>query len=245
MMNKFIFLIKGELLRLKKYNVITVNVVVTLMWFLLLFLIEDHGLLNQLLPMILMFDVTMMSALYVGASLFFEKSEQTNVTLLVTPLSHHAHVLSKAIVNTIHMVLSSVVLALIFYFVRGVEINFVYLVVTLFVASFVHSLIGFIFSYLSKDFTSMLMLVMAYSLLFMVPTVIREFNIFFTGDVFTYLLLLSPSQASINLLALSIGGELELQSLLSLLSLLVIGLLIYTLIVVPKYKTNTVRQSGV
>ncbi len=244
-MNKFIFLIKGELLRLKKYNVITVNVVVTLMWFLLLFFIEDHGLLNQLLPMILMFDVTMMSALYVGASLFFEKSEQTNVTLLVTPLSHHAHVLSKAIVNTIHMVLSSVVLALIFYFVRGVEINFVYLVVTLFVASFVHSLIGFIFSYLSKDFTSMLMLVMAYSLLFMVPTVIREFNIFFTGDVFTYLLLLSPSQASINLLALSIGGELELQSLLSLLSLLVIGLLIYTLIVVPKYKTNTVRQSGV
>ena len=69
----------------------------------MLFFIEDDAILNQMLPFILMVDATMMSVLFVGSIMFFEKSEQTISTILVTPTTYHEQILSKAIANTVHM----------------------------------------------------------------------------------------------------------------------------------------------
>ena len=244
-MSKFLHLLKGELLRLKKYNVLTVSFLVSLIWFVVLYFIEDHNLLTQLLPMLLMVDATMMSIIFVGSTMFFEKSEQTIATTLVTPTSYHLHILSKALANTLQMFLSSMALALIFYFTRQVDINFINLTITLFLTIFIHSLFGFLFAYFSKDFTSMLMLVMAYSVLFLIPTMLREFGVFFTENIYQYLLIISPSQAGLNLLNTSIGQGWSLISSLSLVALVVIASILYGFIIYPKYKAYAVKQSGV
>ena len=244
-MNNFFRLLKGELIRLKKYNVITVNLLVSLVWFLVLIFIEDEALLATLLPLVLMLDATMMSVLFIGATMFFEKSEQTVATLLVTPTSYHAQILSKALANTIHMIFSSIVIALIFHFVRGVDVNFLYLTITLIVSIFFHSIFGFVFSYLSKEFTSMLMLVMGYSVIFMIPTFLFQFRVLFAAEVWEYLLLLSPNQATLYLVEASVTGILELQTGLALAALVALGVLLYIFVVYRGYKKYVLKQSGV
>ncbi len=245
MMNKLPFLLLGELSRLKKYRVITVNVLVSLVWLATLYFIEDQQLLNQLLPLILMLDVTMMAALFVGATMFFEKSEQTIATMLVTPTSHHQQIWAKVIANTIHMLVGSLIIALIFYFVRHIDINFFYLVITLILSTVFHSILGFVLAYFSKEFTSMLMLVMAYSLVFMIPSILYQFNILFVGDIWPYVLLLSPNQAVLNLVTSSLNGVFNLESWLSLSVLILDSGLLYVLFVAPYYQRYAIKASGV
>ncbi|MFA5526695.1 MAG: hypothetical protein WC992_07715, partial [Acholeplasmataceae bacterium] len=86
-MSKLGILIKGELSRLTKYHVTTVSILVAIMWFLILFFIDDKDIMNQLLPMLLIIDGTMMSIIFIGAVMFFEKTESTFSTMLVTPVS--------------------------------------------------------------------------------------------------------------------------------------------------------------
>ena len=71
MTHRLLVLIKGELQRLVKYNVVIVSLVVTLIWFLLLYFLDDVELIVSMLPFIVLVDVTMMSILYIGAMMFF------------------------------------------------------------------------------------------------------------------------------------------------------------------------------
>lgn len=244
-MNKLLILTKGELMRLHKYKVTHVSIALLVIWFLLLYFIEDQIVLSQLLPFIVMVDATMMSILFVGSILFFEKSEQTLSTMLVTPTNTHIKILSKVIANTIQMILSSLALVTIFYFIKGVEVRFLSITLLLTIAIFSHSLIGFFFSYLSKSFTSMLMLVMAYSFLFMIPSALFQFNILFQGEIWRYILLISPTQSITYLIAFGLGQPFEMITLIAMLWMLVLTFLLYQFIVYPMYKVYAVKQSGV
>lgn len=244
-MTKFLTLFKGELVRLKKYNVVTVSFLVTLIWVLVLYFIEDNNLLNQLLPTLLMVDATMMAAIFIGATLFFEKSEQTVATMLVVPVNYHLQILAKLIANTLQMFVSSIAVALVFYFVRGVTINFFMLIPFLFITTLFHSVLGYLFSYMTKDFTSMLMIVMAYSLLFMIPSILHQFDIFFVGERWKYGLIISPGHATLNLLNASLTNTFTIDSIISLVYIIVAMVLIYLLLVIPNYKKYAVKQTGI
>ncbi|MFA7417598.1 MAG: ABC transporter permease [Acholeplasma sp.] len=244
-MAKLLLLVKGELTRLHKYKVTHVSIALLVIWFLLLFFIEDEVVLGQLLPFIIMVDATMMSILFVGSILFFEKSEQTLSTILVTPTSNHAKILSKVIANTIQMLLSSVLLVLIFYFVKGIEVRFLSIILLLALSIFSHSLIGFLFSYWSKSFTSMLMLVMSYSFIFMIPSALFQFKIFFEADFWQYVLLISPTQSITYLIEFGLGKPFDMITLIALLWMITFSILLYIFVVYPKYKPYAVKQSGV
>lgn len=115
---KILYLIQGELLRLNKYRVTLVSFLVALIWGLALYFIDDMDILSRLLPLIIQMEVTMMSIIFIGSILFFEKSEQTISTLLVTPISTGEQIWSKVIANTIHLLFSSVLILLVFYFIK-------------------------------------------------------------------------------------------------------------------------------
>ncbi|CDR30889.1 ABC-2 type transporter [Acholeplasma oculi] len=244
-MTRMLFLIQSELVRLNKYKVTLVSFLVALVWFLLLFFIEDKNLLNQMLPFIITVDATMMSILFIGSVMFFEKSEQTVSTILVTPTTYHEQILSKVISNTVHMMLSSLLILLVFYFLRGVTMNLFIMIPVLIISIFLHSLLGFVFSYHSKDFTSMLMLAMMYSFIFLIPSVLYQFNIFFTETFWKYILILSPSQAASYLMEWGFSGVIEIETIVSLIYLVSLSILGYIFYVFPKYKYYAVKQSGV
>jgi fluoroquinolone transport system permease protein len=239
------FLIKGELLRLNKYRVTTVSLLVAFVWGLVLYFIDDMNILEQMLPMIIMIDATMMSVIFIGSIMFFEKSEQTISTLLVTPTSMDEQILSKVIANTIHMLLSSMLIILVFYFVKGVTVNFFWMIPILIISIAFHSLLGYVFSYHSKDFTSMLLGVMMFIIFLSIPSILHQFNILFKGDFWRYALLITPAQASAELIALGFGGEFTLASAISLVWLIVAGTLGYIFYIKPAYRAYAVRQGGI
>lgn len=239
------FLIKGELLRLNKYRVTTVSLLVAFVWGLVLYFIDDMDILEQMLPMIIMIDATMMSVIFIGSIMFFEKSEQTISTLLVTPTSTDEQILSKVIANTIHMLASSLLIILVFYFVKGVTVNFFWMIPILIVCIAFHSLLGYVFSYHSKDFTSMLLGVMMFVIFLSIPSILHQFNILFKGDFWRYALLITPAQASAELIALGFGGAFTVASAISLVWLLLSGILGYVFYIKPAYKAYAVRQGGI
>lgn len=239
------FLIKGELLRLNKYRVTTVSLLVAFVWGLVLYFIDDMDILEQMLPMIIMIDATMMSVIFIGSIMFFEKSEQTISTLLVTPTSTDEQILSKVIANTIHMLASSLLIILVFYFVKGVTVNFFWMIPILIVCIAFHSLLGYVFSYHSKDFTSMLLGVMMFVIFLSIPSILYQFNILFKGDFWRYALLITPAQASAELIALGFGGAFTVASAISLGWLLLAGILGYIFYIKPAYKAYAVRQGGI
>lgn len=239
------FLIKGELLRLNKYRVTTVSLLVAFVWGLVLYFIDDMNILEQMLPMIIMIDATMMSVIFIGSIMFFEKSEQTISTLLVTPTSTDEQILSKVIANTIHMLASSLLIILVFYFVKGVTVNFFWMIPILIVCIAFHSLLGYVFSYHSKDFTSMLLGVMMFVIFLSIPSILHQFNILFKGDFWRYALLITPAQASAELIALGFGGAFTVASAISLGWLLLAGILGYVFYIKPAYKAYAVRQGGI
>ena len=244
-MNKLLMLTKGELIRLHKYKVTHVSIALLVVWALLLYFIDDQVVLSQLLPFIVMIDATMMSILFVGSMLFFEKSEQTLSTILVTPTSTDVKILSKVIANTIQMILSSLALVTIFYFLKGIEVRFVSIALLLMLAIFSHSLIGFLFAYVSKSFTSMLMLVMAYSFLFMIPSALFQFNILFQGEIWRYILLISPTQSITYLIEFGLGKPFETITMIAIVWMVLFTFLLYRFVIYPMYKIYAVKQSGV
>ena len=243
-MNRLLVLIQGELKRLTKYNVTTVSILVAIMWFLLLYFIDDQDFFQTFLPFIIMIDVTMMAVMYIGAVMFFEKTESTISTLLVTPATEDELILSKVIANTIHMLFSTMLIIIVFYFVKDISINWFFIILAIVLSVAFHSLFGFVFSFHTKDFTTMLLLLMLYSFLLVIPSGLYTLGIL-TGDIWKYLLLLTPAQLSTELIKVGLGGAIEWQFYISILLILVYGLLGYFFYIKPKFTHYAVKQSGV
>jgi fluoroquinolone transport system permease protein len=245
MNKKFWLLVKGELNRLNKYNVTTMSFVVAFIWFLVLFFIEDMTVLTTLLPFIIIIDATVLSMIFIGSVMFFEKTESTISTMLVTPIKTSQLILSKVTANTIQTVLSSLLVIAVFFFVKGVEVNWLFMVLSLVIAVFFHSLLGFVFSFYSKDFTSMLVNVMIYMFLFSIPPVLRDLDVFFKGDVWKFVMFLSPAQSAIEVIKLGFNGPFVVTSIIGFLFLILVGFFGYIYFILPKFKAYAVKQSGV
>ena len=147
--NRLLLLIQGEFQRFNKYGVTTISFVVAVVWFLMLYFL-DNQLLDQMLPVIILMDTTMMAVLFIGATMFFEKSESTISTLLVTPIRPAEIIGSKVIANAIHTLFATMLVVVVFYFTRGVNVQYFYMVIVLLIVSSFHTLLGLVFSYMSK-----------------------------------------------------------------------------------------------
>jgi fluoroquinolone transport system permease protein len=133
----------------------------------------------------------------------------------------------------------------VFYFVRDVEVHWLLIILALVVSVFFHSLLGFFFSFFAKDFTGMLVGVMSYAFLVMIPSILNSFDVAFKGEVWEYILLILPTQATIKLIEVGFGAPIEAKFYISLALLLVIGTLGYFFYILPKFKAYAVKQSGV
>lgn len=244
-MNKLIVLLKGELTRLTKYHVTTVSILVAMMWFLLLYFLDDNDLLAQMLPFVILIDATMMSVIFIGSVMFFEKTESTFSTMLVTPVSNKELILSKALANTIHSLFSSMLVIIAFFIIKDVTVYWYYVIPALALSIFMHSLLGFVFSFHSKDFTTLLVNVMIYSFLIVIPVVLHYFGLILKGDLWDYVLLIIPTQSAIELIELSFTGDFLLRSGIAIFVLIAYTILGYQFYVKPKFKEYAVKQSGV
>lgn len=244
-MNKLFILIKGELTRLTKYHVTTVSFLVATAWFFLLFFLDDNDLLMEMLPFVIIIDATMMSIIFIGSVMFFEKTESTFSTMLVTPVSNKELILSKAIANTIHSMFSSTLIILVFFFVKDIEVTWYIIIPGLALSIYMHSLLGFVFSFHSKDFTTLLVNVMIYSFVITIPVVLHFFDLILKADIWDTLLLIVPTQAAIKIIVSGFGVAIDYKFYISIVVLILYAYLGYQFYVKPKFKEYAVKQSGV
>ncbi len=243
-MNKVWILVQGELTRLHKYNVTTISFVVALMWGAMLYFIGDD-LLGTLLPMVILMDATMMALMYVGAIMYFEKSESTISTLLVTPVSNSDILLSKVIANTLHNMFSSALIIIAFTFLSDIEINYFLVTIAIFISTGLHTVIGICMSYTTKDFTRLLMRVISFAFILMLPSLLMFFDVI-DGLFWEIINLVNPINAALQLITASFGDAvIEWEFWVSLGYLLVGGPLLYFFYALPKFQEYAVRQSGV
>ena len=237
-------LVKGELQRLNKYNMTFISILVAFIWGVMLFFV-NADILATLLPIVILLDATMMSLLYVGSVMYFEKSESTISTMLVTPVSNAELLLSKLIANTAHNMFSSALLIIVFVVLKDVQLNYLLLLVGIIAATSFHTLLGIVMAYFSKDFTGVLMTVMTFSMAMMTPYVLIMLGII-EGEFLEAMLLINPIQAASEIInAGFVGFKITYRYYLSLGYMIFGGIALYKFYALPKFQDYAVKQSGV
>lgn len=241
-MTNLAYLLKGELQRMQKYHILSASFVVALIWIGVLHFAAVNNL-DTFFPLLLFMDATMMAILMVGVTMFFEKQEGTLKTLLVSPINKFEYILAKSFANIISNFITLVLLYAYALFFRDLSISFFTLLAVVLLISLFHSFLGFILMYYARDFTSMLMGMMAYMLLMGIPVILNEIGVW-TGDLVDKLFLILPTKASSTLLFATTGlaerGEVILSA-----AYLVIASIVLFYVVQHKFDGFAVKESGV
>lgn len=245
MMNsRLLVLIKGELVRLHKYNVFSISVLVAFIWGLILFFL-DEALLGSLLPFVLLIDATLMGVIYIGAVTHFEKTESTISTLLVTPIKNSELVLSKVIANILHNLFSASLIIIVFIFLKDVDINIFLIYLALISSTAFFTVGGLCLNYYQKDFTTMLVNIMIISFVLLIPSALYLFGIL-SSPVWEYILLFNPIQAAQEIIMGAFSGyEFTYRYAISLTYMILGSILLYRFFALPKFQDYAVKQSGV
>ena len=244
MNSRLAILVKGELSRLNKYNVFSISVLVALIWGIILFFLNE-SLLGSILPFVLVLDATMMSVMYIGSVMYFEKSESTISTMLVTPTTNKELVMSKVLANTIHNMFSSSLIIIVFIIFKDVDVNIFLVFLGIISTTTFFTIAGLCLSYFQKDFTGMLVNIMILMFLFGIPMALYLFGVL-TADYWEYVLLFNPMQAGAEVITSAFEGyEFTYKYYVSLAYMIFGGILLYYFFAIPKFQKYAVKQSGV
>jgi fluoroquinolone transport system permease protein len=243
-MRKIFKLVLGELQRLQKYNVTLISLIVALIWVGLLYFIDNPDLFALLLPLVVILDITMMSVMYTGAVMYYEKSENTMFSILVSPVSHQDIIFSKVIANVIHQTISTMLVVIAFVLINNVSFSLSVLLIMVLSIGF-HTLLGFVFTYTAKDFTSMLTNFMFVMIVLATPSLLIYVQVFEVSTWLSYVLLLSPIEQATLMISNSFSNDYDFQFFVSIFLMMFYTIVMYKLYVLPKFSTYVQKGSGV
>ncbi|WP_280770280.1 ABC transporter permease [Salipaludibacillus daqingensis] len=206
-MTNFLRLTVGEIQRMNKYQILPSSLFVILFWIGFLYFVDDTFI-NQMFAILVFVDASIMSIIFVGATMFFEKQEGTFRSLMVSPIRKSDYILSKGVSIVVSNLLTVVLLFAFVYWVKGANINLIGFIAGVSLIGFFHAILGFWMSFYAKDFTSLIMRSSLYMIVFVVPVILVELQVIQT-EWFAYVLYIIPTQASMNVLNAAAGIPLE------------------------------------
>lgn len=241
-MNSFVTLLLGEVQRMTKYKILAASFVVAVIWIGVLWT-TDFGNISTVFPLMMFLDVTSMSMLLVGVTMFFEKQENTIKTMLVSPIGKGEYLVAKVCGNILSNILTLVLLLAYGMLFKDLQVNIPGLFGAVILVSLVHSLIGIFITYYSKDFTSLLMWVMAYSFIFIIPVTLEQVGLI-ENEMVKRLFFVLPTKSGMTLLNATVVRPETIELVISLSYLLVVAGVGYYL-VRRKFDAYAVKESGV
>ncbi len=237
-------LLKSEMKRLVKYKILTISLAVSVLWMAMLYLIGRENAAG-FVGLFIALDASVMSIIMLGASLFFEREENTLKPLLVTPVSV-AQIIGVKVLSSIYVALQSAVLVSLFVrFVMDIEVQFVALILLVALIATVHSMIGFFLAMTAKDFTGLLVNMILYTFIFAIPSLLVTLDVI-SGWVET-LLWISPIQDALVYMNMVFGVEETLtfgsiEFILSTLYLALLSGVLYGTFIHPNYPGAAVKE---
>lgn len=241
-MHNFLVLLSGEIQRMKKYNILAASVFVSVIWIGVLHFVEIKDV-SKIFPLLIWLDATSMAMLLVGVTIFFEKQEGTIKTLLVSPISKVEFILAKTFANILTTIESLVILYLYAIFFKEINIHVWGLLGATVLIAFFHSLMGFMLTYYSKDFTGLIMGMMKYAFIFMIPVLLEQVGLI-KSEAIEKLLYAIPTKASMTLLKATAGGMAPWEIYLSIVYLALTSILLYVF-VLKQFDEFALKESGV
>jgi len=179
-MKKFFALIKGEVIRLWRYQITLFGLIVSSIWIILIAVVSKEEA-NALLPQLIVLDSGLMAIILLGASYFYEKQEGTMKAVLVSPTSP-AVLLSAKIIGALMGNLLSVFLMWLTMLVIHQSMFSIFAALGLvIIISLTHLSIGYVLIYWSKDFMDLLLKYTFAVLVLLVPTILVSLNILTDG----------------------------------------------------------------
>ena len=227
-MNNLPILVQGELQRMRRYHILTGSFAVALIWVGALMLV-DSSMLLAMFTTLLYVDTVAMPILLVGVSLLFERQEGALKAILVAPVSHASYITAKILVLMISGLMTLLVLGLYMSVLRAEAVHWAPLILTIILTAGFHTLLGFLAVYHSRDFTSLLMKIMAYMLIFLLPVLLSQWNLL-TQPFLTGLLYVLPTQASYSAVYHAVNGSFNGSYMYGVLYLIGVGTLLFWLV---------------
>jgi len=232
-------LLAGELKRMVSYKILPVSLATSLIWIALFFFLSWAEAV-QMAPLMIFMDAGMMSVLLIGAAHHLERQEGTVKSIMVMPVAIGQVLGAKVAASIVLGLQSTIVTCTALYFIRGITVDYGLLILFVALSCAAHGAIGFSLAIISRDFSSMLALLMVYVLLFMVPSILFEVRVI--PESFQWLLMLSPSYAAQYLITGAVTGRMVIgKALFASGYLIVISLLLYAFHVAPGFKRHAVR----
>lgn len=238
-MNNLTKLIIGELKRLVKYKILPVSLATTTLWIVLFLFISPEEA-RKIGPIVIFVDVAAMSVLLLGASHHLEKQDGTIRTMMVMPVSIKQILTAKTIGSVVLAIESAVVTSAALLFIHGITFNYAALLLFVAISGAAHAAIGFVLSLRSRDFNSMLGLLLGYMFLFTIPSILFSLNVI--DGKYEWLLMISPSHSASHLITSAVTGEYEIAMIITgCLYLLILAAALFKFAVYPMFKDNAAR----
>ena len=224
-MNKLMVLLKGDQRRMLRYGITYASLATSIIWIIMIQLINPTSI-DAYFPLFIFIDVTMMTFLLVGVAMMFEKQESALKSMLVTPISKHYYLFSKIITTVISSLITLVLLGAYGKVFKDLSINYLGIIGAVTLTAFIFTCIGILFTYKSKDFTILLMWLMAFFFGLAIPTMLQMFGII-TAKWFEYIQYANPTKAALTILNANVVTVDKMDFIISLSYLLSLSGVLY------------------
>jgi fluoroquinolone transport system permease protein len=236
-MNTFFALIKGEVIRLWRYQITLFGLIVSGIWIILLAVVsKDEA--NALLPQLIVLDSGLMAIILLGASYFYEKQEGTMKAMLVSPTSPSILLTAKIIGTLMGNLLSVVLMWLTMVIIHQSFFLLLPALGLVMMITITHISIGYVLIYWSKDFMDLLLKYTFVVLILFVPTILVSLNILTDGlENLAYLSPTYSGQILIAQLWTSSTSSITVAWLLTILYPLVL----FPFYILPQFRKEAIR----
>lgn len=242
-MEKIKHLVSGEFTRLTKYNLFTASLVVALVWVGIGYFLELEEF-KQFLPFVFLMESSAMTSLLVGAEMFYEKKEHTIRSMLISPMTETEYLLGKIIANILNILLIFVIIGVSLYFFKDFLFNFHWLFLGIVLVSSYYVSVGVLLSYISKDFTALLMNYMVLMIVLVLPSIFVIIGILpqSTLDFIFW----TPTEVTLRLLNASFSSTFDgVQYLMDTGYIVTLSFVLYKFFVLPNFKSYATKDLGV
>jgi fluoroquinolone transport system permease protein len=236
-MKTFFALIKGEVIRLWRYQITLFGLIVSGIWIILLAVVNKEEA-NALLPQLIVLDSGLMAIILLGASYFYEKQEGTMKALLVSPTSPSILLTSKIIGTLMGNLLSVVLMWLTMVIIHQSIFPLLPALGLVMIITITHISIGYVLIYWSKDFMDLLLKYTFVVLILFVPTILVSLNILTDG--LENLAYLSPTYSGQILIAQLWNTSTASITVAWLLTILY-PLVLFPFYILPQFRKEAIR----
>ena len=201
-MSKIGLLYLGELQRMRKYGISAASLGVIVIWVVFMWFLGVNQI-TTVFPLILFIDASIMSLLYAGVTLIYERKENALSTLFTTPVQPDEFLLAKTASVVSAALLTLLFLVLYGLFFASLKVNILAAVGAVLLIGFAFAQVGIVLTYRSRDFTDLITQMFLLTLLFGIPTVLSTLGVI-QAEWFSYVQYINPLQHALVIMQASV-----------------------------------------